>query len=59
MTNITPLMDCTAARNIAGNPQPTHTQHLRTLAWAMLMTARGQRMVQSRIPRNPDPLDAA
>ena len=45
-------------REIIANPQPDHTPGQRRMAWAVLKTARGQRMIQSRLPR-PTGGDAA
>lgn len=37
------------ARDIAANPQPRHTAAMRLLAWAVLKSARGQTLRQSRL----------
>ena len=46
----------TEARLICANPQPDHPPFLHRLAWARLKQARGQRVIQSRLPRpTPQP----
>ena len=45
------------ARAIVANPTPSQSPFLRRLAWACLKQARGQQVMQSRLPRpsdNPD-----
>lgn len=47
------------ARQIVASPQPHHSEGLRRRAWAVLKSARNQRVIQSRIPRTADPKGAA
>lgn len=41
------------ARDIIGNPQPSHSASLRLLAWATLKSERGQTICQRRLQSKP------
>ncbi|MBN2760046.1 MAG: hypothetical protein JXQ79_06075 [Rhodobacteraceae bacterium] len=47
------------ARDVVANPSIYHSHDLRREAWAVLKSARGQRVIQHRLPRTPGPLGAA
>ncbi len=43
------------ARDIIGNPQPSHSASLRLLAWATLKSERGQTVCQRRLQSKSAP----
>lgn len=45
----TPKRLISEARDIIGNPHPSHSASLRLLAWATLKAARGQTVCQRRL----------